>query len=114
MATNRYTELREQHCADYDRLFPQLLEQTYWSTAQLRDEREVRLRKLLRVAKERSPWHATRLASVSSDSFDVEDLHRLPSMTKGGLMDSFDAISTDPRVTLAVANGHVGGLISGN
>ena len=111
METNRYTKLREQHCADYDRVFPQLLEQTRWSAEQLRDEREVRLRELLRVAKERSPWHAKRLASISPASFDVDDLPRLPPMSKQDLMENFDAIVTDPRITLAVVNEHVGGLV---
>lgn len=107
VVTNRYKKLREQHCADYDRLFPLLLEQTRWSEGRLHNEREMRLRELLHVAKERSPWHARRLASVSPASFDFEDLPHVPAMTKQDLMENFDMICTDPQITLAVASDEI-------
>lgn len=112
--TKRYAELRAKHRLDFERQFPQLLEQTHWPEERLRDEREARLRELLRVAKERSSWHADRLAAVSPASFQLDDLSRLPTMSKRDLMENFDAIACDPRVTLAGANKHVAGLVEGS
>jgi phenylacetate-coenzyme A ligase PaaK-like adenylate-forming protein len=111
--TKRYAELRAQHRSDFERQFPQLLEQTRWSAERLRDQREARLRELLHVAVERSSWHASRLAGVSPASFQLDDLSHLPPMSKRDLMANFDAIACDPRITLAGANEHVEGLVEG-
>ena len=86
------------------------LERLTWSAQQLRDFRTVRLRELLALARARSPWHRARLAGVDVARIDEDGLPALPVMTKADLMTNFDAIVTDPRVTLAAADAHVAAL----
>ncbi|HEV7215726.1 MAG TPA: AMP-binding protein, partial [Chloroflexota bacterium] len=74
---------------------------------QLHARRDERLRALLRVAKERSPWHAERLRHVDPAAMAGDDLTMLPAMTKADLMANWDAIVTDRRLTLDLANAHV-------
>jgi phenylacetate-coenzyme A ligase PaaK-like adenylate-forming protein len=83
-----------------------------WSAEMIAQERQERLRALLRVAQERSPWHAARLRGIDPDTFREDGLSRLPPMNKSDLMASWDAIVTDRRVTLDQADAHVSGLTS--
>lgn len=74
---------------------------------QLHARRDERLRALLRVAKERSPWHAARLRHVDPDRVAGDDLTALPTMNKADLMTNWDAIVTDRRLSLNLANAHL-------
>lgn len=105
-----YETLRQRHVADAMATIPEHLERLTWPPERLGTERERRLRALLRIAKERSSWHRDRLRDVDADAVREEDLPHLPAMTKDDLMDDFDAIVTDPRLTLDVVNGHIDGL----
>lgn len=67
--------------------FPYLesLERTQWlSRAELERLQERKLAALLRTAAQHSPWHAERIAAAGVDpsSCTLEDLRRLPTMTK--------------------------------
>jgi phenylacetate-CoA ligase len=75
--------------------------------AQVLELRDRRLRGLLRHARERSPWHRERLAGLDLETLRGEDLQALPTMTKQDLMANWDAIVTDPRLTLEAANRHL-------
>ena len=59
---------------------------------------------------EQSPWHRERLARVDISTLTAEDLSSLPVMTKSDLMDNFDDIVTDRRLTLDVCERHVDAL----
>jgi len=74
---------------------------------ELHAQRDARLRALLRVAKERSPWHARRLRHVDPDTIRGDDLSMIPPMTKTDLMNHWDEIVTDRCVTLELANQHL-------
>jgi phenylacetate-coenzyme A ligase PaaK-like adenylate-forming protein len=107
-----YEELRQRHVQEMWRRAGAHLERLGWPAERLRAEREVRLRTLVWVARERSPWHRARLAHVDVDSLGEEDLGRIPVMTKADLMEHFDGIVTDPRLTLARVESHLAGLTS--
>jgi phenylacetate-CoA ligase len=92
--------LRLRHVEDKRVAVGDHLERIGWSAERLAAERSERLRDLLRLAKDRSPWHRERLANVDPEQVDEHDLHRLPVMTKDDVMAHFDEIVTDPRVTL--------------
>ncbi len=66
-----------------------------------------RLRDVLRTAVERSPFYRSRLAGVDPGSFTLADLGSLPVMTKAEMMDAYDDVVTDPRLTLEVVNRHL-------
>jgi phenylacetate-coenzyme A ligase PaaK-like adenylate-forming protein len=81
-----------------------------WPAERLREERQRRLRALLRVALASSPWHRERLAGIDPETLVEEDLPLLPAMTKDELMAHWDAIVTDRRLTLAAVERHLAGL----
>lgn len=108
MAT--YEELRERHVAEARSLLPEYAERLSWSVDRLHQEREKRLRTLVRLAKERSSWHRKRLADIDPKTLTEADLDRIPPMTKGDLMDHWDEIVTDRRLTLNLVNSHLEGL----
>ncbi len=90
MAT--YEELRQRHVADAAAMLPGLLERLDWSAELLATHRQAELRRLVRVAKDLSPWHRKRLSNVDPDEVDEPMLAELPVMTKNDLMTNFDEI----------------------
>jgi phenylacetate-CoA ligase len=105
-----YEATRQRHVAYMASRLPEHVERLGWPAERIRAERTERLRALLRIARERSAWHRTRLARVDVDRIDEDRLRDLPPMTKADLMSHFDDIVTDPRVTLAAANAHLAAL----
>lgn len=105
-----YEAARQRHI---EHLLPQIgehFERVAWSAERLRAERTAQLRELVGIAVRRSAWHRERLAEVEQTTLDAEDLRHLPVMTKGDLMDNFDAIVTDPEVRLVDVNAHIAKL----
>jgi phenylacetate-coenzyme A ligase PaaK-like adenylate-forming protein len=78
-----------------------------WPLERLQALRDERLRALLHHARERSPWHAERLAGIDLDRISGADLSSLPTMIKADLMANWDRIVADPRLTLESANRHL-------
>lgn len=102
-----YEELRQRHVQEYFASVPGHIARLSWSAEQLRTERQARLRELLLLAKERSPWHARRLKGVDTETMTEDRIGDLPVMTKDDLMANFDEIVTEPRITLDLANEHL-------
>ena len=102
--------LRRRHLADMGGLTPALVDRIGWSAERLAEHRTARLRELLRVAVDRSPWHRRRLAGVDVDRITEAELADLPVMTKDDLMSHFDEVVTDPRLDLAGVEAHLEGL----
>jgi len=69
--------------------------------------RDERLRALVEHAREHSRWHAERLGSVEPSSLHGSDLSMIPPMTKADLMDNWDEIACDPRLSLDLASRHL-------
>jgi phenylacetate-CoA ligase len=72
-----------------------------WSREQIVAHQRVQLRALVAHAIEASPFHARRLAGIDADRLELEELARLPVMTKAEMMADFDAVPTDRRITRA-------------
>jgi len=105
-----YEGLRQQQIARLRELRPEYLARMTWPVERLRAERERRLRALVAHAKTRSAWHSRRLATVDVEQLRETDLPTLPVMTKDDLMEHFDEIVTDPRLTCDVVEAHLDGL----
>ena len=105
-----YEVLRQKHVAELIQAMPQQLERIAWSDERLRAERQERLRALIRVAKERSPWHRERLAQLDPERLQEEDLEQIPAMTKDDLMEHWDDIVTERRLTLDLVESHLSSL----
>ena len=102
--------IRLRHVADQRLASGMHIARIDWSADRLAAERLRRLRMMIRVATERSPWHRARLAGVDPDKVTEADLAGLPVMTKEDVMADFDRIVTDPRVTLAGVEAHLASL----
>jgi len=102
--------LRARHVALAGRLVEEHVARISWSRAQLAAEQRRALRVLLTVASSRSTWHRERLAGIDLENVAVEDIQTLPVMTKSDLMENFDDIVTDRRLTADVCANHLAHL----
>ncbi len=75
------------------------LERLRWSAEQIAAHQRQALRTLLGHAAAHSPFQARRLAGVDPARVDLGDLARLPVMTKAEMMDRFDDVVTDRRLS---------------
>jgi phenylacetate-CoA ligase len=107
---SNFAQLRLRHVADAAALAPEMITRIGWSADRLAAYRQDRLRALVTSAVARSPWHAERLAGLDVGRLDETSLRELPTMTKDELMDGFDEVVTDERLTLARVNDHLAGL----
>jgi phenylacetate-CoA ligase len=107
-----YEALRQRHIQDMRARMPDSLQRLSWPAERLKAQRDRQLRDLVRIAKERSAWHRARLARVDPERVTEESIGDIPPMTKDDLMENFDAIATDPRVTLNECERHLAGLKS--
>jgi len=98
---------RQRHLRAFAERLPVEAERLTWPLERLHHVRDERLRALLRTAKARSPWHARRLADVDADAATGADLAALPTMTKTDVMEHWDEIVTDRRLTLELAEAHL-------
>jgi hypothetical protein len=97
---------RRRHLQAFAERFAVDAERLTWPLERLHRLRDERLRAVLRTAKTRSPWHAERLADVDVDATTGADLTAIPKMTKTDVMDHWDEIVTDRRLTLELAEAH--------
>src|SRR5262249_24619388 len=105
-----YQDLRQRHVAGLMAMMPDMVRRLGWTAARIRREREDRLRALLRVAKERSPWHRARLRDIDPEGACEDDLQSIPPMTKQDLMEHWNDIVPDDRLPLDVVEAHLDGL----
>ncbi|MGE3076133.1 MAG: hypothetical protein AB7N24_09650 [Dehalococcoidia bacterium] len=88
-------------------VIPEHFERMCWSRDTLERFRTERLRHLLSVAKESSPFHSKRLSGRDAGRFEPSDLPSLPVMTKSEMMANFDDVVTDRRITRVVLEAHL-------
>lgn len=86
---------------------PEHIARLRWDQERLAEHQRDRLRALLKRAARSSPFHAARLRGVDVESFELADLPRLPAMTKDELMESFDDVVTDRRLTRDLVEEHL-------
>ncbi len=70
-----------------------------WPRERIDRYRDHRLRALVGFARERSPFHARRLADLDPAHATVADLAGLPIMTKAQAQDCWDEVVTDPELS---------------
>jgi phenylacetate-CoA ligase len=109
-----YETMRQRHVADALALAPRLIDQLGWPADRLAEHRTLRLRELARIATERSPWYRKRLSGVDIDHLDEAALTELPVLSKAELMEHFDDIVTDSRLTLAGLEAHLSTVEAGS
>jgi phenylacetate-coenzyme A ligase PaaK-like adenylate-forming protein len=110
MSTTTITDLellQTQLTGAVGRQMPALIERLGWPAGRLAAGQRDRLRTLLAWAKEYSPFHAARLRGIDPGRFELADLPRLPVMTKAEMMEGFDAVATDRRLTREAVERHL-------
>jgi phenylacetate-coenzyme A ligase PaaK-like adenylate-forming protein len=112
-ATGDYEADRQRHVEARRARVASEVELLTWPLPRLWALRDERLRRLLRHARERSPWHAERLAGVDVDTVSGADLAAIPPMTKADLMAHWDRIVTDPRLSLERVEAHLERVAAG-
>ncbi len=100
-------ELRERHIEDFRKQFQKNQEAIYYSREMLQDICNQRLRALLLHAKSKSPWYKKTLAKIDIEHFTKERLEELPTINKTILMEHWDAIVTNPKLSLALVEKHL-------
>lgn len=109
-----YEIQRQRHVTGALALAPLLMEQLSWPAGRLAEHRTLRLRELVRIATERSPWYRKRLSGLDVDRLDERSLTELPALTKAELMEHFDDIVTDSRLTRAGLEAHLSTVETGS
>jgi len=105
-----YDTLRRRHLAHAMAQLPGQVARLDWPVEQIGAERELRLRRLLTLAKQRSSWHRDRLGGLDVDTVGAGQLGEVPPMTKDDLLAHFDGIVTDPRLSLRGVEAHLEAL----
>jgi phenylacetate-coenzyme A ligase PaaK-like adenylate-forming protein len=105
-----YDSLSKRHTDLFRELTPRVLDRIQWSAEEIRTHQQRELRKLLAMAKDKSPWHRKRLAGIDPRTFTLDDLARIPPMTKEDMMANLDEILTDSRLSRQTLEAHVAGL----
>jgi phenylacetate-coenzyme A ligase PaaK-like adenylate-forming protein len=109
-----YESQRQRHLAYAMALAPRLAERLDWPADRLADHRAQRLRETVRDAIDGSPWHRERLMGVDPARLDETALRELPPMTKADLMENFDRIVTDDRLSLELVDDHLRTVTTGS
>jgi phenylacetate-CoA ligase len=91
-----YERLRAAHLAAVQASLEDHVARLEWSRQRIEDYQTSRLRSLLGFARERSPYHAARLADLDPTTATADDLARLPPMAKQDAQANWDAIVTSP------------------
>ena len=108
-----FATLRARHIDDVRAFTPEAVARLSWSRERVHEEQVRGLRRVLSHAQRHSPFHAARLGDVDAETFQLEDLAALPSMTKDNVMDSWDQLVTDRELRLEVVTTHLDALLSG-
>jgi phenylacetate-coenzyme A ligase PaaK-like adenylate-forming protein len=90
-----------------DARLPEHIERLGWDDERRHAHQTERLRALLAHALEQSPFHARRLAGIDPSTFELSDLDSLPTMTKAEMMEGYDELLTDRRLTRALVEDHL-------
>jgi phenylacetate-CoA ligase len=98
-----YERLRAAHLSAVRAALDDHVARLDWPRERIERHRTERLRALLGWARERSPFHAARTGEVDPATATVEDLARLPVMTKREAQEEWDAIVTTPGLDRAGA-----------
>jgi phenylacetate-coenzyme A ligase PaaK-like adenylate-forming protein len=101
-----YEALRAGHVAEVRAALMDHVARLDWPAERIAHYRPERLRALLVLARARSPFHAERMRDLDPATATVDDLARLPPMTKQDTQQAWDSIITTPGLDRADADGH--------
>jgi phenylacetate-coenzyme A ligase PaaK-like adenylate-forming protein len=92
------------------RLGRELIGHDHWTAEELAAHQRQRLEELVGHAMASSPFYRERYAGLGLEQGGPVELSRLPTVDKATVMDRFDDLVTDRRLTLAAVEAHLDGL----
>jgi len=92
---------------------PSHIQRLSWSKQELFEFQTTRLRNILETAKNRSPYYREILKGIDLNSFELDDLSKLPVLKKDTVMDNWDSIVTVEGINRKTAEGHLEKLRDG-
>jgi phenylacetate-coenzyme A ligase PaaK-like adenylate-forming protein len=92
------------------RLGRELIGHDRWTGAELAAHQRRRLEEMVRHAAASSPFYRERYAGIGLGPDGPVELGQLPTVDKATVMDRFDDLVTDRRLTLAAVEAHLDGL----
>lgn len=108
LSHNNHTEkLATQQTLDYQSQFKEIQRALYYSKEKIQQIRNERLREILIYAKSNSAWYKKSLAHIDVTHFTEERMEELPIINKTILMENWDTIVTNPKLTLSLAEKHL-------
>ena len=107
-STNQARRLAE--IAGAMRLARELIGHDRWTEAELAAHQRRQLEEVVRHAAASSPFYRERYAGLGLGPSGPVELDRLPIVDKATVMDRFDDLVTDRRLTLAAVEAHLDGL----
>lgn len=107
VVTTDLEALRERLGGGLMQRMPAHLARLGWDRAQVEAHQTERLQALLACAQQGSPFHARRLGGIEPSRFQLAGLATLPTMTKAQMMDHFDDMVTDRRLSLRAVEDHL-------
>ena len=102
-----YESLRRRHSSFAMAQLDEHVARLDWSGERIAAERDLRLRRLIGIARKRSRGHHDRLADIDERTFSASRLGGLAPMTKNDLLGHFDDIVTDQRLSLGLVEAHL-------
>lgn len=98
---------RQAHIATLLERFPAMVERLDWGAEQLAAHRNRELRALVAHARSHSAFHRERLRDLDPQTLTEADLASVPTMDKHDVMEHFDEIVTDRRITRELVEDHL-------
>ena len=102
-----FNDIMKNIWSDVQGLIPEHVQRLSWSKEQVRAHQTIKLRELLKVAKEKTKYYGQILADVDVDNFTPEDLRSLPPHDKIIQMDRWDDFIAVPDVSYEQAESHL-------
>ncbi|MBI1213859.1 MAG: AMP-binding protein [Alphaproteobacteria bacterium] len=82
---------------------PEHIARLSWQTNAIKTRQQAALRRLVANAKTHSPFYRRRLAHIDPATIMLDDLRDIPTITKHEIMQNFDELVTDRRISRALA-----------
>ena len=102
-----FNETREGLLKEVHLALPGHIERLRWDKDKLRQFQTTRLREILQIAREKSPYYREILKDTDLSEFNIEELNSLPVLKKQGVMDNWDDIIAVPGIKLHMAENHL-------
>lgn len=88
-------------------LLPEHISRISWDAPRIAQQQRDSLRALLAQLQQQSPFYARQLVGIDAARFELSDLAALPVLTKDTMMDSFDELCCDRRLTTVAVEAHL-------